>query len=96
MRSSPCTIDLEGKFGPQVDNACLDGFDFTLLFEESILSVSISALLLSAVPLRIAYLMRQPQKAVGGVLHLAKLVRVSYSCLTIVLIGAIPSLHGPR
>ena len=74
-RSSPCIIDLEDQFGPQVDSACLDGFDFTLLFEESIFSASISAMLLCAIPLRIAYLIRKPKKVVGGALYLTKLVR---------------------
>ena len=79
MLSSPgllCTISLEDQFGPQVGAECLDGFDFTLLFEESMFSISISAILLVVIPLRIAYLIRKPRKVVSGVLQLVKLVRV--------------------
>ena len=34
-----CSIDLENEFGPIVDKSCLDGFDFTLFFEETILTM---------------------------------------------------------
>ncbi|KAH8659923.1 ABC transporter [Xylariales sp. PMI_506] len=34
-----CIIAVEDVFGPTVDVSCVDGFDFTLLFEESILTI---------------------------------------------------------
>lgn len=34
-----CSTAAEDTFGPTVDSSCRDGFDFTLLFEESILTV---------------------------------------------------------
>ena len=34
-----CTIDIENQFGPLIATSCLDGFDFTLLFEETILTI---------------------------------------------------------
>ncbi|KAK5988781.1 ABC transporter gloK [Cladobotryum mycophilum] len=34
-----CSIDVQDTFGPVVDSHCLDGFDFTLLFEETILTI---------------------------------------------------------
>lgn len=34
-----CTIDVQRAFGPAVSTACLGGFDFTLLFEETILTI---------------------------------------------------------
>ncbi len=34
-----CTIDVERAFGPSVSSTCLGGFDFTLLFEETILTI---------------------------------------------------------
>ncbi|KAK9443505.1 ABC transporter [Metarhizium brunneum] len=37
MADSSCSIDVHNVFGPTVAYACLNGFDFTLLFEESIL-----------------------------------------------------------
>lgn len=39
MSSTGCTIAVEDRFGPVVGNSCLGGFDFTLLFEESILTI---------------------------------------------------------
>ncbi|XP_044717675.1 ABC transporter domain-containing protein [Hirsutella rhossiliensis] len=37
---SPCSIAVHDTFGPAVDSSCADGFDFTLLFEESILTLA--------------------------------------------------------
>lgn len=34
-----CSIAVEDVFGPTVDSSCHHGFDFTLLFEESILTI---------------------------------------------------------
>lgn len=34
-----CSIEVEDVFGPSVAGSCLGGFDFTLLFEESILTL---------------------------------------------------------
>lgn len=35
----PCAIGVEDTFGPVVHGTCLGGFDFTLLFEEALLSI---------------------------------------------------------
>lgn len=35
-----CSIDVQNSFGPTVAYGCLNGFDFTLLFEESILTLA--------------------------------------------------------
>ncbi|OJJ44494.1 hypothetical protein ASPZODRAFT_135308 [Penicilliopsis zonata CBS 506.65] len=37
--ASPCSAAVEDVFGPVVAGSCLDGFDFTLLFEETILTI---------------------------------------------------------
>ena len=37
-----CSFDDEEAFGPAVRPVCRGGFDFTLLFEESILSIGVS------------------------------------------------------
>ncbi|KAH0593670.1 hypothetical protein MHUMG1_08420 [Metarhizium humberi] len=39
VADSSCSIDVHDVFGPTVAYACLNGFDFTLLFEESILTL---------------------------------------------------------
>lgn len=36
---SQCSVELENVFGPIVASPCLHGFDFTLLFEETILTL---------------------------------------------------------
>jgi hypothetical protein len=78
-RSSSCAIAVEDVFGPIVSPECLEGFDFTLLFEESILAIPILGLLvLLSVP-RMGYLLRSPHKAHGGLLHLTKLVNRIYT-----------------
>lgn len=40
MAHLECSIVVENVFGPIVTRSCLDGFDFTLLFEESILTIA--------------------------------------------------------
>ncbi|KAG5953563.1 hypothetical protein E4U53_004782 [Claviceps sorghi] len=39
MAKNSCSIDVHDVFGPTVTHSCLNGFDFTLLFEESILTL---------------------------------------------------------
>ena len=39
LANKSCTITDEDAFGPIVSASCLDGFDFTLLFEEAILTI---------------------------------------------------------
>ncbi|KAF4440788.1 hypothetical protein F53441_12196 [Fusarium austroafricanum] len=48
----------DDSFGPYAGD-CRGGFDFTLLFEETILILPITILLMLAAPLRIAYLLRK-------------------------------------
>lgn len=50
------------------------GFDFTLLFEDAILSIAPIALILCIAPLRIAYLWRRNRKVSTSLLLPAKLV----------------------
>lgn len=72
--SSACSITVENSFGPQVAG-CLGGFDFTLLFEETILSILPTALVLLFLPVRIVHLFRSDRKVYEGLLHNLKLVR---------------------
>lgn len=69
---------VDDTFGPYAQS-CRGGFDFTLLFEESILSILPLGLLLTVVPFRISYLFRRTikvdpsswlaSKLVGGPIH---------------------------
>jgi hypothetical protein len=72
-----CSMDVESAFGPIVSNECLAGLDFTLFFEETILTLPVTLFfLLWAVP-RIFYLRQQTKKVEGGYWHFVKLVRSS-------------------
>ncbi|KAF6835949.1 ABC multidrug transporter [Colletotrichum plurivorum] len=59
----------DGAFGPRFEGS----FDFTLLFEQSILSILPSVLFLGASSARISFLVRQENQAQGGRLLCAKL-----------------------
>lgn len=75
MLSGPaCSIAAEKLFGPQVVG-CLGGFDFTLLFEETILSVLPMSVVLLFLPVRIVHLFKSERKVYEGLLHNLKLVR---------------------
>lgn len=39
MASNACGSAVQDVFGPVVASTCLDGFDFTLLFEEAVLTL---------------------------------------------------------
>lgn len=55
---SKCTLHADNVFGPAVASPCRRGFDFTLLFEQSILSIAPSSIFLLLVPLRLFWLYR--------------------------------------
>jgi len=72
MQSSECTR-LDDTFGPHAAN-CRGGFDFTLQFEETILSLSPLAILLIIAPLRIFYLFKKEKKVIHSPVLSLKLV----------------------
>lgn len=64
----------DNSFGPFLKTPGRQTFDFTLLFEETILSILPSALLLLLIPSRIGRLWRTPRKVTGSYLQSTKLV----------------------
>ncbi|POR34539.1 Multidrug resistance-associated protein 1 [Tolypocladium paradoxum] len=48
----------DDTFGPWAGHGCRGGFDFTLLFEESILTIPLQCLLLVALPIRVLQLLK--------------------------------------
>ncbi len=64
---------VDDTFGPHAAN-CRGDFDFTLLFEETVLSLLPLSLLLIAAPLRIVYLFKKDWKVVQSLLLPLKLV----------------------
>ncbi|PGH20053.1 hypothetical protein AJ80_03703 [Polytolypa hystricis UAMH7299] len=72
-RRSLCSFKSQDVFWPGT-NECLEGFDFTILFEEAILAIPVTAaLFLLAIP-RAVYLRQSAKKVDRGFLHIAKLV----------------------
>ena len=69
-----CSFSDDEVFGPAVRAVCRGGFDFTLLFEESILSIGVSALFLIFVPHRIKALRHTAAKVEKSNLQNIKLV----------------------
>jgi ATP-binding cassette, subfamily C (CFTR/MRP), member 1 len=84
MASSPsqCTAVLDSAFGPNVD-ACRRAFDFTLLFEESFMSIVPSILLLGFAPIRILLLNGRRRKFGGSSFQILKLVSWGWQCFEI-------------
>lgn len=58
--STPTCLIADNKFGPKIH--CLGVFDFTLLFEQAILSLLPSLLLLVVATPRILYLLKKDNK----------------------------------
>ncbi|KAG9235150.1 hypothetical protein BJ875DRAFT_495249 [Amylocarpus encephaloides] len=86
-RSGGCLIEVEDVFGPQVQG-CGDNFDFTLLFEESILTVPLTGLLLLGMIPRIVHLLRASVKVNSGLHHHAKILGfAALTVLQILLLG---------
>lgn len=64
---------VDDTFGPYA-GSCRGGFDFTLLFEESLLSIVPLCLVLAVVPFRVVYLFRRTVKVDRNFLLPSKLV----------------------
>ncbi|KAH8694908.1 ABC transporter [Talaromyces proteolyticus] len=90
MNIMPTAKDICGdsSFGPQVRTQnCRGGFDFTVLFEESVLSLVPAALLLVIAPFRLAHLYGQDVKLRPAALHTFKLLAISvFACLQLALL----------
>ncbi|KAK3371045.1 P-loop containing nucleoside triphosphate hydrolase protein [Lasiosphaeria ovina] len=53
---------VDDTFGPYAGSACRGGFDFTLLFEESVLTLLPLGLVLAVLPLRVWFLLKRDRK----------------------------------
>ncbi|KAI9745821.1 MAG: hypothetical protein M1818_000502 [Claussenomyces sp. TS43310] len=93
IRSGSCSIDVENHFGPQV-SGCQNNFDFTLVFEETILALPITGLILFAVVPRILDLRKRGKKVESSALYITKLLGLAViAVLQLVLLAlwALPS-----
>ena len=85
MASPSCLPQSDDVFGPIV-RGCRSNFDFTLLFEQSILSIGPAVLLLIFAPPRVIRLLRSSKKTLSSRLRLYKTVPLTHSPLDIKLI----------
>lgn len=69
-----CPEGFDDTFGPWAGPVCRGGFDFTLLFEESILSILPQCIFLLILPIRIGQLMKEDVKVVPSLLRWLKVV----------------------
>lgn len=70
--SAPCSVADEDTFGPFVNASCRHGFDFTLLFEELILTFVPLTTVLLILPFRVWRLRRASDKVDRSWLYVAK------------------------
>lgn len=70
----------DDSFGPWAGPTCRGGFDFTLLFEDSILSILPSALFLIAAPVCVFQLAREPAKVQSHPVSWVKKVSLGARC----------------
>ncbi|PQE21894.1 ABC transporter protein [Rutstroemia sp. NJR-2017a BVV2] len=98
------------SFGPTVKlKSCQDGFDFTMLFEDSLFAIFPAVLLLCAVPLRLWSIYRRPDAVKGSMLRTVKLASIVlqadkeyslgyYHCtlLTLLVLWSIPLYAATR
>ncbi|KAL2817069.1 hypothetical protein BDW59DRAFT_175603 [Aspergillus cavernicola] len=68
-----CPAHIDRSFGPWA-RSCRGGFDFTLLFEETILAIPLSCLFLLVLPIRMLHLIHTQTKVVKSPLRQFKVV----------------------
>ncbi|KAM4056705.1 ABC transporter [Hirsutella rhossiliensis] len=72
------TVCDDGSFGPAINGGCRGNFDFTLLFEQSFLSITPSSLFLLLSAARLSLLLSRRRRQVSGTrFQLAKLAAVA-------------------
>ncbi|KAK2879339.1 hypothetical protein FQN49_000972 [Arthroderma sp. PD_2] len=85
--SNPCTVRDGNSFGPFIQPSCFDGFDFTLLFEESILTIIPALVACLLLLIRVWKLNRLPVKVKPSWLSVVKSVAISlYVILQLILL----------
>ncbi|KAM0298499.1 hypothetical protein ACHAPM_008569 [Fusarium culmorum] len=96
MNSTNCAASVDASFGPFVPPECRHGFDFTLVFEQSILVLLPASLLLIIAPFRIFRLRNAPVKVAGDRLRSVKLALIALlAVLHLVLVVLWATLARP-
>ncbi|WYZ37828.1 hypothetical protein EsH8_II_001334 [Colletotrichum jinshuiense] len=82
-----CPSGLDNSFGPWAGKLCRGGFDFTLLFEESILTIPLQCIFLLVLPICVLRLARSDVKVVTSALRpLKACASVSLVALNVALL----------
>ena len=76
-----CSAGADDSFGPWAGQ-CRGGFDFTLLFEESILTIPLQCLFLLVLPVRVVQLVKMSTKVIPSSRRLLKIVRCLFGVHT--------------
>ncbi|KAI6769290.1 hypothetical protein HG531_010394 [Fusarium graminearum] len=96
MNSTNCAASVDASFGPFVPPECRYGFDFTLVFEQSILVLLPASLILIIAPFRIFRLRNAPVKVAGYRLRSVKLTLIALlAVLHLVLVVLWATLARP-
>jgi ATP-binding cassette subfamily C (CFTR/MRP) protein 1 len=96
MNSTNCAASVDASFGPFVPPECRHGFDFTIVFEQSILVLLPASLLLAIAPFRIFHLRNTPVKVTGHRLRSVKLALIALlAVLHLVLVVLWSTLTRP-
>ena len=74
--NSPCPPGIDNAFGPIV-TSCRGGFDFTLLFEQSVMIIGPAALVLLLTPYRLWWLTKEDVKVKRQWLYWVKQVSLA-------------------
>ncbi|KAI1100526.1 ABC transporter [Jackrogersella minutella] len=91
-----CTVQNDALFGPYAGASCRGGFDFTLLFEQSILSVPFAGICLIAFLFRLVYLSKRKLTTLGSSIRLAKVVTAAAFLAIQVSLLVIWDFHSVR
>ncbi len=75
MLQTSCSPAVDKSFGPWAGETCRGGFDFTLFFEETILTVPLQCVFLIGLVLRAQQLIREDAKVIYNFQRPLKAVR---------------------
>jgi ATP-binding cassette subfamily C (CFTR/MRP) protein 1 len=97
FRSQKCVESDEVTFGPLVHSSCLGGYDFTLLFEQSVLTIIPAIIVCLLLGIRMCNLQGQPSKVQCSWLYVAKLTTILlYAVLHFVILAAMVIGSTPK
>lgn len=89
VKSQKCLESDEATFGPLVHSSCLGGYDFTLLFEESVLTIIPAMIACLLLGIRMCNLQGRSSKVKSSWLYVAKLTTILlYAVLHFIILAA--------